>query len=150
MRTNIFVFFTLAFLLGGCGLLKSRLAGAGGKFYCVDVKKTNFFKYGPQQGNGADKELPHDTLMTLIRPSFGYCKVHLTESGEEGYVASDDIRPAPPELVATVMGPPPSASPGSEFNLNSADPRLIPPPEDLPIESPEPTPLPGTSPTEPR
>jgi hypothetical protein len=137
---------TLALLSFGCASTKSRLGGDPGKFYIVNAKQANFFTYGPQQGNGADEQLPHDTLMTLIQPSFGYCKVHLTKSGKEGYVASNDIKPAPPSLVAAVIAPPPTASPGAEFNLDSSDPRLVAPPEDLPIDSPEPTPLPGTSP----
>ena len=59
-------------------------------------------RYGPQQGNGADQELPKDTLVTLIRPSFGYCKVQLLQGSLEGYVASEDIRPAPPTLLAAL------------------------------------------------
>jgi hypothetical protein len=87
--------------------------------------------------------------MTLIRPSFGYSKVHLV-SGQEGYVASEDIKIAPEALVAAMNAPPPGSQPasahGERFDLNSADPRLVVPPEDLPENNPEPTPLPGTSP----
>jgi hypothetical protein len=95
-------------------------------------------------------ELPKDTLMTVIRPSFGYCKVHL-KSGEDGYVANDDIGTAPPALIAAVAAsppPPPEVTSRREehFNLNSNDPRLAVPAEELPENSPEPTPLPGTSP----
>jgi hypothetical protein len=132
----------------GCSFVQTNLASDGGKFYAVKAEKTSFYKYGPQQGNGPDMELPKDTLMTLIRPSFGYCKVHLT-SGQEGYVANEDIDVAPPALVATVSEPPPGAEPtrhSERFNLNSTDPRLVVPPEDLPENNPEPTPLPGTSP----
>jgi len=114
------------------------------KLYSVAAERTPFFRYGPQQGNGADMQLSKDTLMKVIRPSFGYCKVHLI-SGEDGYVASEDIRVAPAALIAAVTAPPPSpvhARGEERFNLESTDPRLIVPPEDLP----EPTPLPGTTP----
>ena len=36
--------------------------------------------------------------MKVIRPSFGYVKVQL-QDGENGYVASEDIRPAAAALV---------------------------------------------------
>jgi hypothetical protein len=138
------------FCAGGCSLTeKNILSGSGGtQFYAVTTEKAPFYKFGPQQGNGPDMQLPRNTLMTLIRPSFGYCKVHLT-NGEEGYVANEDIKVAPAELVAAANAPPRGSEPtthGERFNLNSADPRLVVPPEDLPENNPEPTPLPGTSP----
>jgi len=137
--------------VAGCSLTQNNIIGSGGstQFYAVSAEKAPFYKFGPQQGNGPDMQLPHNTLMTLIRPSFGYCKVHLN-SGEEGYVASEDIKVASAELVAAANAPPPGSAPatshGERFNLNSTDPRLIVPPEDLPENNPEPTPLPGTSP----
>lgn len=148
-----FAVYATAVLMMGCALrprLPKLSFGAGTKLYAVTASKAAFFHYGPLQGNGPDMQLPRDTLMTLIRPSFGYCKVHLT-SGEEGYVAAEDIKPAPPALVAAVTGPPPAAAVahvgrGQQFDLNSTDPRLDVPPEDLPMSNPEPTPLPGTSP----
>ena len=75
------------------------LKNSGEKFFAVSSDKASFYRYGPQQGNGPDETLPHDTLMTLIRPSFGYCKVQLVGTSKQGYVASEDIKPAPPTLV---------------------------------------------------
>ena len=43
--------------------------------------------------------------MTLIRPSFGYCKVQLVKTSKEGYVASEDIKPASPTLIAALNAP---------------------------------------------
>ena len=89
--------------------------------------------------------------MKLIRPSFGYSKVELISSGEQGYVSSEDIRPTSSNLIASVtppkvdaLSPTPSTSPAVEqFNLNSDDPRLVPPPEALPpAELPAPAPSP--------
>ncbi len=138
------------FWFGSCSTTPKITLGPGERLYAVKASKTPFFRYGPQQGNGADMQLPHDTLMTLIRPSFGYCKVHLI-TGEDGYVASEDIKEASPALVAALTAPPPpppdttSRLTGPSFNLDSTDPRLAVPPESLPEEAPEPTPLPGTS-----
>jgi hypothetical protein len=135
----------LVHFLAGCasGQGTARLAKVG-KFYAVTSDKTAFYKYGPQQGNGADLELPKDTLLTLVKSSFGYCKVTLT-SGEQGYVAKEDINVAPPNLVAAVTNPAGSAARGEHFNINSNDPRLIAPPEALPDTNPimpvEPDPL---------
>ena len=99
----------------------------GGKMFAVVTEKTSFYRYGPQQGNGPDQTLPKDTLMTLIRPSFGYCKVHLLE-GADGYVASEDIKPAPPTLLAA-LNPPHPPTESENFDIQSSEP---PPPEGLP------------------
>ncbi|MBV9008232.1 MAG: hypothetical protein JO354_03555 [Verrucomicrobia bacterium] len=117
-----------------------------GRYYAVSAKQTPFYHYGPQQGNGPDQKLAQDTLMTLIRPSFGYSKVKLM-TGEQGYVASEDIHVASRALIAAATAPPPppnATSTVQKFRLDSNDPRLIAPPEALPIDLPEPTPLPGT------
>ncbi len=109
----------------GTGVTKA----SSGKMFAVTADKTPFYRYGPQQGNGPDQSLPKDTLMTLIRPSFGYCKVHLA-AGEEGYVASEDIRPAPSTLLASLQPvASPAASERENFDVRSNEP---PPPEDLP------------------
>ncbi len=100
--------------------------------FAVISNSTSFYRYGPQQGNGPDQSLPKDTLMTLIRPSFGYSKVQLANGGGEGYVASEDIKPAPPTLLAALNPPAPELSPSSEaenFDMQSSEP---PPPESLP------------------
>jgi hypothetical protein len=135
----------LVHLLAGCtsGTSSAKVTKIG-KYYAVTSEKAAFYKYGPQQGSGADLELPRDTLLTLIRSSFGYCKVTLA-SGEQGYVAREDINVAPPGLVAAVTNPPGSSSRREQFNINSNDPRLVAPPEALPDTNPimpvEPDPL---------
>ena len=126
---------------------RSELTGTNsGKVFAVTADKTSFYRYGPQQGNGADQELPKDTLVTLIRPSFGYSKVQLVSGADQGYVASEDIKPAPPTLLAALNVPPPSpdgSAPSSEsFDTSTSEP---PPPEalpdpDLPPESTVPLP----------
>jgi len=122
---------------------------ADAKFFTIAADSAPFFHHGPQQGREPDKTLTKDTLVKLIRPSFGYSKVQLVASGEQGYVASDQIKPASSTLVAsaatartTPAGTEPPAPAAEQFNLNSSDPRLIPPPEELP-DPDLPAPAPG-------
>jgi hypothetical protein len=89
-------------------------------------------------------------VVKLIRPSFGYSKIQVVASGVQGYIASEEIRPASSTLLAAATIPPsdPMASQTSDpaaeqFNLNSNDPRLVPPPEQLPgVDLPAPAPEP--------
>lgn len=150
-RGLLSLFVATAFCSGcGSGGIKTNpLAGTIGGWYAVSANQTAFYHYGPQQGNGPDEQLPRDTLMKVIRPSFGYVKVQL-QTGGDGYVASEDIHPASAALVMEKLSPPSqevplvaahdsSDSPNEEhFRLNSSDPRLIPPPEPLPQATPTP------------
>lgn len=146
----------IALFAGGCGGVQkisvSALTGTTGPWYAVAADHTAFYRYGPQQGNGADQQLPRDAIMKVIRPSFGYVKVQL-QSGESGYVASEDIRPASAALVAEKTAPPPTPAPlianhEEQFSLDSNDPRLIAPPEPLPDTASDPLP-PEATPTPP-
>jgi hypothetical protein len=130
-------------LIGGC--TDSGTPVVNGKYYAVRANGAAFYHYGPQQANGPDKKLKRDTLLNVVNSSFGYCKIRLL-NGEEGYVATEDIHLASPELVAATTAPPPmnATSRIQRFRLNSSDPRLIAPPEALPLDLPEPTPIPGT------
>jgi hypothetical protein len=120
-----------------------------GKFFTVTADSAAFFRRGPQPGRQPDKTLSKDTLVRLVRPSFGFSKVQLVASGELGYVASDEIKPASSTLVASTTTArtnsavsPPAHSAVEQFNLNSNDPRLVPPPEELP-DPDLPAPSPG-------
>ena len=118
------------------------------KIYVVSVESAGFFLHGPQPGRTPDQTLTRDTQVRLIRPSFGYSKVELVETKAQGYVSSDEIRPASSNLIASFAPPKvdpitaPVDQPAVEqFNLNSNDPRLVPPPENLPpSELPAPSP----------
>ena len=129
-----------------CSTSSSVTRVNSGKVFAVTVEKTSFYRYGPQQGNGPDESLPKDTLMTLIRPSFGYCKVQLMPSAKEGYVACEDIQPAPPTLIAALNAPAHHGGSSREnFDVRSTDPNFVPPPEalpdpDLPPTAAEPSP----------
>ena len=129
------------------------------RLFAVKVDSAGFYRRGPRPGNDPDLKLPKDTVVKLIRPSFGYSKVEVVTSGLQGYVASEEIAPASSTMLAsaTIL---PTDSPGAvspadssatqstspapeQFNLNSEDPRLVPPPEQLPpIDLPAPAPAP--------
>jgi hypothetical protein len=122
-------------------IVKEKTTVQVGRWYSVVTNSSPFYRYGPQQGYGADQLLAKDSLMQLVRPSFGYCKVRL-QNGQEGYVAAEDIRPASADAVAKALAPPVPPSPigrnqptGERFHFNSNDPRLIAPPEPLPAPS---------------
>jgi hypothetical protein len=144
----------LALVLAGCSggpkttQTKKTPAKRDAKLYVVSVESAAFFRHGPQSGRDPDKTLSRETVLKLVRPSFGYSKVEIAATGEQGYVSSEEIRPASSNLVAAVTPPKvdplatPSTTPAVEqFNLNSDDPRLVPPPEALPpAELPAPSP----------
>jgi hypothetical protein len=144
----------LAICFAGCSsankpaVTTTSTAKHDAKLYVVSADSAAFFRHGPQAGRQPDKTLAKETVVKLIRPSFGYSKVQVVETGEQGYVSSEEIRPASSALLASVSAPKtdplttPSTTPAVEqFNLNSSDPRLVPPPEDLP-----PTELPAPAP----
>jgi hypothetical protein len=119
------------------------------KLFVVSVESAAFFRRGPQAGRDPDKSLSRETVVKLIRPSFGFSKVEIAATGEQGYVASEEIRPASSNLIASISAPKPdplatsstTPPPVEQFNLNSDDPRLVPPPEALPpSELPAPPP----------
>ena len=145
----------LGLILSGCSATNkptatttTSTAKRDAKLFVVSVDSTAFFRHGPQAGREPDSKLSKETVVKLIRPSFGYCKVEVAATGEQGYVSSEDIRPASSNLIASVSAPkvdplatPSTTPPVEQFNLNSDDPRLVPPPEALPpAELPAPAP----------
>jgi hypothetical protein len=132
-------------LYEGCANLNpaAPTAADGGKFFAITANSAPFYQYGPQQAYGPDKKLPKDALVTLIRPSFGYCKVKLA-SGEQGYVASQNIGVAPRASVAAATAPAATSSAARHFRFDPSDPRFAPPPAE-PLPDIEPTPIPTPS-----
>ena len=127
----------VAFSSGCSSTGTHAVAKSDGKVYTVTALNADFFRVSPRQGNGPDRTLPQNTLVRLIRPSWGYSKVQVLDDNQQGYVATDDISAAPPNSVGTankrVAAAVPVASPSPEqFDLNSTDPQLTAPPETLP------------------
>ena len=114
-------------------------AANGGNFFAITADSAPFYRYGPQQNYGPDKKLPKDTPVTLIRSSFEYCKVKLA-SGEQGFVASQDIQAARPALVAAATAPAATSSVAGRLRFEPSDPRFAPPPPE-PLPDIEPTPI---------
>lgn len=54
-----------------------------------------FFRLGPQQAGGADLSLRTGKFVMLQRKEFGYSRVQLAD-GQVGYMANEDLQPAPP------------------------------------------------------
>jgi hypothetical protein len=97
--------------------------------------RRRFIVMAPQQGYDADQQMPKDALMKVINPFFDCRKVQV-QKGQASYVASEDIKPASVELVASVLTPAntvdrDSATADEHCRLNSGNPRLIAPPEPL-------------------
>ena len=147
-------FCLVALFLGACSNATKTAqatkpsAKSKAQLFAVSVESAAFFRHGPQAGRDPDKTLARETVVKLIRPSFGFSKVEIAATGEQGYVSSEDIRPASSNLVASLSAPklnplsePSTPPPTEQFNLNSEDPRLVPPPEALPpAELPAPAP----------
>jgi hypothetical protein len=126
-------------LWSGCAQSTSTAAAKpSGKLFAVTADTTPFYKYGPSQGSGPDKTIPKNTPVKLIRTSFGYCKVELM-TGEQGYVARDDIGKASAEVIAALA--PSRTVTTSSHSRAEPEPRLN-TFEPLPEFEPTPIPLP--------
>jgi hypothetical protein len=140
-RTSFLALSFLAIALGsGCAHSASTTtAKSPTKLFAVTADTTPFYKYGPSQGSGPDKTIPKNTPVKLIRTSFGYCKVELM-TGEQGYVARDDIGKASAEVIAA-LAPSRTVTTSSHSRAESPEPRLN-TFEPLPDFEPTPIPLP--------
>ena len=82
-------------LLAGC----SSTAGPGthaGDAYMVKSLRTPFYSFGPAQSSGPDFALNHGARVTMLSYQYGYSHIAVEGSGQSGYVATDDLAPAPP------------------------------------------------------
>ncbi len=97
----------MALLAFGCASSGKTCAFSGktGGWHSVVTPQNPFCHYGPQQGNGPNFQLTRDSIMKVIRPSFGYMKVQRRD-GESDYVANEDIRPVAATLIAEKLAPP--------------------------------------------
>lgn len=97
----------------------------------VTADRAPFYKYGPAQGFGPDFQLSSGERVTLLTRDLGFSQIR-TARAQVGYVANEDIAPAPP-VPATP--PPPkirihSNQPEPDYPL---PPELEPPLPDLPV-----------------
>lgn len=126
----------------------------------VSTDYAMFFRLGPQQAGGADLSLRTNEPVMLLRKEFGYSRVQL-ENGLVGYMANEDIQPAPePPPDAERKRMPRKKKSGRSSSENSEDyedfapipdPNLGLVPDDVPLEPlpdllPEAVDVPATSP----
>ena len=78
--------------------------------YVVVGGNAQFYKYGPAQSFGPDFVLAKGRKVTMVERAFGYSRV-TTDEGVTGYVATDDVAPAPPEPAPAVTPAPERVSP---------------------------------------
>ena len=89
---HLFFATTTSLLLSGCS---HELAPPGSRFQ-VTTPNAQFYKYGPAQSFGADFVLPKGQRVIMLERSFGFSRV-MTDDGITGWIASEEIAPAPPE-----------------------------------------------------
>ncbi len=63
--------------------------------------ETPMYRYGPAQNFGPDMTLKQGQHVVLMRREYGYSRV-MTDEGQSGYVATEDIVPTAPPKVAKV------------------------------------------------
>jgi hypothetical protein len=71
----------------------------------VKSQRTPFYSFGPAQASGPDFALNHGSRVTMLSYQYGYSHVAVEGSGQSGYVATEDLAPAP-----ALTGPEPSPS----------------------------------------
>jgi len=90
-----------ALVLGGCSSLdETRDVG----HYVVSAPKTPLYRYGPAQSFGADYNVMQGQHVVMIRRDSGYSRI-MTDDGQTGYVATEDLSPAPPPPKPTPSTP---------------------------------------------
>jgi hypothetical protein len=62
----------------------------------ITANRAPFYKYGPAQTFGADETLALGTRVSMVQRDFGFSRVTMA-NGVTGYVATDDLKPLPPE-----------------------------------------------------
>ena len=81
-------------ILSGCSSTGGVPAGAIGYFQAKVA--TPFFAYGPAQSFGADFTLPQGQRVLLVNKEPGYSRIKIETTQQFGYVATEDLAPAPP------------------------------------------------------
>ena len=84
---------SLGIFAAGCSSTGGGTASQVGH-YTVRVA-TPMFRYGPAQSFGPDFSLAQGQHVIMLRKEFGYSRV-MTDDGQSGYVASEDLVVAPP------------------------------------------------------
>jgi hypothetical protein len=126
-----------------CSSAPKNPAATGGKpgLYLVSAQETPFYKFGPAQGNGPDARLKKGQLLTMVEKHYGYSRVQ-TEDSQAGFVATEDIEPAPPDAQPTPAPAGKKSGTGSGYGRSPGfeQPNDIPlPASQLPSDIPAPS-----------
>lgn len=70
-------------------------SGTGDDFRIAVRDNAKMYQSGPQQITGPDALLERGRLVRMIRRAFGYSLVQTAEGGQLGWVANEDLGPAP-------------------------------------------------------
>jgi hypothetical protein len=70
-------------------------SGTGDDFRTAIRDHVKLYQSGPQQITGPDAVLEKGTLVRMIRKAFGYSLVQAAEGSQLGWVANEDLGPAP-------------------------------------------------------
>lgn len=97
--------------LAGCAATK--IAAEPGTKWMVNVSRSPIYRYGPAQSFGADFNLTKGMVVTMLKREYGYSHV-MTEEGQSGFVATEDLIPAP------LPTPTPEAEPSKPGKKKSA------------------------------
>src|ERR1041385_7334176 len=90
------------FALSACAqwsVLHPTVKAKPGALFIVSAEAAPFYRHGPRQAHGPDRQLSKQTLLTVIRHAFGYSKVQLAD-GQTGFVANEDLIRASDTLMA--------------------------------------------------
>jgi hypothetical protein len=69
----------------------------------VKPPHTLFYTYGPAQASGPDYALAQGQRVTMLSYEFGFSHIAVAGSGQAGYVATEDLVPAPPLAAPSPM-----------------------------------------------
>ena len=83
----------LALILLGCA--GETFAPDAAPEYLVIHDLTPLYHYGPQQGGAPEAHLRKDERLRMLRREFGYSFMQMND-GQTGYVANEELEPAPP------------------------------------------------------
>ncbi len=70
-------------------------SGTGDDFRTAIRDQVKMYQSGPQQITGPDEVLEKGTLVRMIRKAFGYSLVQTAGGSRLGWVANEDLGPAP-------------------------------------------------------
>jgi hypothetical protein len=145
-RLRRLLFASVLAALAGCETTPVVVSGPFRPDSIVSLDQAPFYVYGPQQGGGPSRKLPASEEVMVLRKGFGYSQVRLSDE-EVGYMANEDLQPAPPtprrrlgrnnntaSSTSRSSRGSRSSAPEDDLYEQIADPNLDLLPEDLPLE----------------